>query len=103
MSERLINVKEKNYREYFDFAKENHNKISLQIKTEKLAEQTNKNIIKKINKIKIKNDSHNINFMILFPLIYFSIFIQIYASKKSELRGLEDANYIIITIEKKGL
>ena len=103
MSERLIYLKEKNSKEYFAFVKENNIKINLQIKTGKLAEQTNKNLIKRLNKTKIKNDSHNINFMILLSIIYLSMFIQIYTSKKSELRGLQYENYIIITIEEKGL
>ena len=98
-----MNVKEKNSREFFTFVRENHNKICLQIKTGKLAEQSNKNLIKRLNKIKIKNDSHNFNLMILLSIIYLSMFTQIYTSKKSELRGLQYDNYIIIKIEKKGL
>ena len=56
--------------------------IKLQIKTGKLAEQANKNLIKRLNKIKIKNDSRNFNFIILLSIIYLSIFTQVYTSKK---------------------
>ena len=62
----------------------------------------NKNFTSSLNQLNRKKNLLRADIIILFLMIFISMFSQIYTSEKSKLRKLDGDNYITIKIEASG-
>ena len=104
MLEILRSMRQKEHTQFFKyetktFQKDYSNKKGVMINSSK---KDNKSCLNLLHELKNKIKSFDPYLTILFIIVFISMISPTYSTKKSELRKLQETNYIILTIEGSG-